>query len=238
MQSPRLSRVPVVSEVPGGTGDGFQPVSGSSVRRVAARPLWSSDAVQWGVVRQPDCFDLEDPARHAGLTQHAFPLGRDWMAACGFETPLQRAFDGVRRPLLAMPSPGNPRCLACTRSIVHAVRPRPEPVPVPIRPATTAWGDDSAWRGPILPPPVVAPAAAPAAARVSRPAPVPWPEADLGPRGASGGRSSDGPVVIPVWRATPEPVPDGRRPEDGRMTAGPETRRAYLVQEGPERERW
>ena len=58
-------------------------------------PLWSSDGVQWGVVRMEGCFDTGDTSRHAGIVQHAFPLGRDWLAACGFQPPLQRAFDGA-----------------------------------------------------------------------------------------------------------------------------------------------
>ncbi len=79
---------------------------------------WRSDQVQWGVVRARGAFDLGDSDRHAGRVRHAFPLGRDALAACGFRTPLQRAFDGTKQPLLAMPGSRNPACPECLSRVI------------------------------------------------------------------------------------------------------------------------
>lgn len=212
-------------------------------RRSAGQPLWSSDGVLWGVVRAQDCFDMHDTARHSGLVQHAFPLGRDWLAACGFRTPLQRAFDGVRRPLLAMPGIHNPRCDACLALIVPAARPD-------LRPAdhvrTSAGGEDwiqgrldprapsrhdpRPWRPavgiPVGPPVHAAPPPAPTPAPEAA---ASWPAADRAPD-----LDRERLRVIDAWRhAGKEPIPT---PAEERVeTAGPVGRRVFLEVDRAER---
>ena len=158
---------------------------------------WRSWAVQWGVVRRPGCFDMHDGGQHAGLTQHAFPLGRDWMAVCGFRTPLKRAFDGILRPLLAMADSSNPKCGVCARAVVPDARP-PSGLEPPIASGPFAWEAIPRWltvrMGVIEPTPR---AAAPVGGE-SRPAfrvlkSAPWPEADLQARTVARlGRPSQG----------------------------------------------
>jgi len=105
--------------------------SAASVTRSVAtesdgQPLpLAGDAVQWGVVRQSGCFDVGDSRRHTGLTQHAFRLGDDRVAVCGFRTPMQGDWDAVRRPLLAMPSLENPRCRPCAGQVLPFARSAP-----------------------------------------------------------------------------------------------------------------
>ena len=82
--------------------------------------IWPDHHVQWGVPRKPWTFDIEDPASHSGRTQHAFPLGRDEMAICGFAPPLVKAFVGPPKPLLSLAGPDNPRCDRCARALVPA----------------------------------------------------------------------------------------------------------------------
>lgn len=205
-------------------------------RPIAGLPLWSSDGVLWGVVRMEGCFDVGDTARHAGIVQHAYPLGRDWLAACGFQTPLQRAFDGVRRPLLAMPGAHNPRCASCAALIVPAVE--------PVGPIEGTAADPNGWilrrldppaapAGPAADPrplrpavviPVVGVSAAPAPAA---PAPAAargaWPSNDQAPA-----PEPDRLRVIEVWRRAGRPG-DETPAADARVeTAGPVGRRAFM----------
>ena len=73
------------------------------------------DSVLWGVARREGCNDLDDPRAHAGLTQHAFALGQDDRALCGFRPPRRRSpFSPEPRPELAGASSDyNPTCRAC-----------------------------------------------------------------------------------------------------------------------------
>ncbi|MFN8620225.1 MAG: hypothetical protein U0869_05705 [Chloroflexota bacterium] len=79
--------------------------------------------------RRSWAFDIEDPALHAGLTQHAFALGHDQMALCGWQTPLKRAFLGDRAPLLSLAGPANPRCPDCAERTVPAPPDAPHVTP-------------------------------------------------------------------------------------------------------------
>lgn len=86
-------------------------------------PRVAADQVSWGVVRLPRCFDVGDTARRAGIVSHAFPLGDDARALCGFRTPRRRLIDGSRRPLLALPGAHNPACPTCAERVAPAVGP-------------------------------------------------------------------------------------------------------------------
>lgn len=138
------------------------------------RRVWPDHHVQWGVPRQPWRFDIEDPAAHRGRTQHAFALGRDQVALCGFETPLVRAFIGPKQPLLALAGPDNPRCRSCAAVVVPAppMVPHVSPYAQERRFDGRTWLDD---RLGALGLPPVARADLP---RTRPPFDPPWPEVD------------------------------------------------------------
>jgi hypothetical protein len=71
--------------------------------------------ILWGVARRDGCTDLDDPRAHAGLVQHAFPLGSDDRAVCGYRPPRRRSeFAAEMRVELAAPSAEyNPPCPSC-----------------------------------------------------------------------------------------------------------------------------
>ena len=201
---------------------------GGTARR--ARVWWPHDEVLWGVERRPGHFDLEDPKGHAGRIQHAFPMGRDEAAICGFRPALRRDFDGVRRPLLAAASAGlNPRCGACAAQIAYA------PPPWIMTPPTTDDADHQAhvptaapgtepWPSPPAAP-WHAPGPWPAAPesmhlavaipiRPDRPHEAPWPANDLAQSPATvEGRA---PWAIPVGPS--EPVASGPSTSDSTPT--------------------
>jgi hypothetical protein len=203
---------------------------------------------------------MHDTARHSGLVQHAYPLGRDWLAACGFRTPLQRAFDGVLRPLLAMPGVYNPRCTACAAlvapPVAHEAGPAGSDNPaawlgqrLAATPGTGAEGADPRPMRPAIGVPVV-------------PA---WPLADLEAKARLDARPAT-PTVIPVRSAPIQPParpvtavpamaataehPDAVAPHAAAarpasaagamrpstvLTAGPDGRRAFVVEDRAER---
>lgn len=104
-----------------------------------ARPIparVAADQVSWGVVRLPRCLDVGDTARRAGIVGHAFPLGDDARALCGFRTPRRRLIDGSRRPLLALPGAHNPACPTCAERVAPAAGPLGVEAP---------GGDGAAW---------------------------------------------------------------------------------------------
>ena len=85
--------------------------------------------VIWGIVGQPGYSDTDDPAPNKKTMQHAFELGRDEQAICGFTPPRRRSATGTAtRPLLATAGPGNPQCRRC-RAILER-----SPAPLPQRP--------------------------------------------------------------------------------------------------------
>jgi hypothetical protein len=104
---------------PGATPAGSNPAR-EPIGNVDGVRRWPDHLLQWGVARRSWSFDIEDPALHRGLVQHAFVLGRDHLAICGWETPLKRSFQGPRQPLLALAGPDNPRCPACLARTVPA----------------------------------------------------------------------------------------------------------------------
>lgn len=87
----------------------------------------ASADVLWGVARREDHSDTDDPLAHKGLVQHAFLLGNDDRAICGFQAPkrLTRA-DRSPRAQLALAGTDNPRCTKCTTLIASATAPEGE----------------------------------------------------------------------------------------------------------------
>jgi hypothetical protein len=84
-------------------------------------PAVIADGVLWGVARREAASDRDDPLLHTGLIQHAFVLGRDEQAVCGFRPPVAAGFGGrTRVPQLALPGAHNPRCGKCVRLIAEA----------------------------------------------------------------------------------------------------------------------
>lgn len=77
------------------------------------RPLRADD-VLWGVARREGLSDTDDPIAHATDFQHAFVIGDDHRAICGFAPPRRTSRPGTQpRPQLALPTASNPRCLKC-----------------------------------------------------------------------------------------------------------------------------
>jgi hypothetical protein len=83
-------------------------------------PALVADGVLWGVARREAASDRDDPLLHTGLVQHAFVLGTDEQAVCGFRPPQSAGFGGrTRVPQLALPGVDNPRCSKCVRLIAE-----------------------------------------------------------------------------------------------------------------------
>src|SRR6476646_6649854 len=79
--------------------------------------LYEEEQVIWGVPRRAGLDEQDDPKAHGGLTQHAFEIGNDERAICGFEPP-KRASGPTAKPRaqLAMPNSRlNPRCPKCLK---------------------------------------------------------------------------------------------------------------------------
>ena len=105
---------------------------GRSGRAKADRQPWAEDALIWGVPRRAGYDDHDDPKAHAGLVQHAFEVGSDERAICGFVPPKRASGPTAKpRPQLALPSTKlNPRCPKCVRLIAQNAPPEqlaPEP---------------------------------------------------------------------------------------------------------------
>ncbi|MGZ5367658.1 MAG: hypothetical protein ACXWDB_08010 [Aeromicrobium sp.] len=84
---------------------------------------FAADEVLWGVARREAASDRDDPILHSGLIQHAFVLGNDEQAVCGFRPPVSPGFGGrTRVPQLALPGPDNPQCSKCLELLARAVR--------------------------------------------------------------------------------------------------------------------
>ncbi len=70
--------------------------------------------VLWGVPRREGHSDTDDPLAHHGLVQHAFVMGNDARALCGFAPPKRSSrADRTPRPQLALPGQSNPPCRKC-----------------------------------------------------------------------------------------------------------------------------
>jgi hypothetical protein len=88
-------------------------------------PHVAAEEVLWGTARREAASDRDDPIVHAGLVQHAFLLGDDERAICGFRPPVASDFGGrARVPQLALPGPDNPRCSSCLRLMAGAEPPQ------------------------------------------------------------------------------------------------------------------
>lgn len=90
---------------------------------------WSEKDLIWGISRRAGYSDTDDPKTHTGVTQHAFELGQDARAICGYGPPQRRSLVGLEpRPQLAVPGPDNPRCPKCSALIMRqAVSETPAP---------------------------------------------------------------------------------------------------------------
>jgi len=96
---------------------------GRGGKRAQDAPLYEEEQVIWGVPRRAGLDEQDDPKAHGGLTQHAFELGNDERAICGFEPP-KRASGPTAKPRaqLAVPNPRlNPRCPKCVKLIAVPV---------------------------------------------------------------------------------------------------------------------
>src|SRR6478672_6829800 len=83
-----------------------------------AVPQVAPEDVIWGVPRREAASDQDDPLVHAGVIQHAFLIGVDYEAICGFKPPLRSGFvAGTKSPQLALPGRDNPRCPKCSARI-------------------------------------------------------------------------------------------------------------------------
>ena len=100
----------------------FRISRGGKARGSAAPALWEEEQVIWGVPRRAGLDEQDDPKAHAGLTQHAFEIGNDERAICGFEPPKRASGPTAKaRAQLAMPNPRlNPRCPKCLKLMVPA----------------------------------------------------------------------------------------------------------------------
>lgn len=157
---------------------------GRPARVAATRP---ADEVLWGIVRRREHSDIDDPSAHAGRVQHAFLLGDDSKALCGFR-PRRIATTADDGPVLAVPSPRyNPMCPRCSAVVSQPTgrvllprlearmpvaisveeRAEPEPIaielPAPIALAAHSATDLDSW----MPQPIVAQPAAPTSATVA-----------------------------------------------------------------------
>lgn len=96
------------------------------------------DNILWGVPRREGYSDTDDPLGHEGLVQHAFLMGNDERALCGFVPPrrLSRA-DKTPRAQLALPGPANPRCRKCEDAVA-------ESMPIPTSSLDEEQGEASA----------------------------------------------------------------------------------------------
>src|SRR3954468_12172081 len=85
------------------------------------RELIPPEGVLWGVPRKEGSSDTDDPLVHVGVIQHAFVLGQDDQAVCGYKTPRYATTgDKTARPRLALAGRDNPRCRKCTAAVALA----------------------------------------------------------------------------------------------------------------------
>lgn len=70
--------------------------------------------IEWGIRRRSGYSQMDDPVAHRGLVQHAFLMGVDTRAICGYK-PLR--WRQRRAAPLAIPTSENPYCPECWSSI-------------------------------------------------------------------------------------------------------------------------
>lgn len=84
------------------------------LRRGSTSNAALTEGVLWGVPRRDGASDTDDPLAHVGVVQHAFVLGQDDRAVCGFKTPrYPTVADRSSRPRLALAGPDNAKCPRC-----------------------------------------------------------------------------------------------------------------------------
>src|SRR4051794_14354753 len=85
------------------------------------RELIPPEGVLWGVPRKEGSSDTDDPLVHVGVVQHAFVLGQDDQAVCGYKTPRYATTgDKTPRPRLALAGRDNPKCRKCSLAVALA----------------------------------------------------------------------------------------------------------------------
>lgn len=87
-------------------------------RTQPARVPSSPDHVIWGVRRKRGYSEIDDPATHRGLVQHAFSVDDYSIALCGTKTYAWRRPRHIR---LAVPTEENPSCRKCSLAIAFDV---------------------------------------------------------------------------------------------------------------------
>ena len=85
-------------------------------RTVVSREI-PSELLLWGVRRRRGYSEIDDPWSHDGLDQHAFVVGNDTAALCGFR-PFRWRSPAVP---LAIARDENPRCRRCLAVIRTSV---------------------------------------------------------------------------------------------------------------------
>jgi len=127
------------------------------------------DTLLWGVQRRRGYNVVDDPGAHRGRYQHAFVIGDDTVALCGFK-PRSRWHPNFKVPV-AMATDYNPRCLRCVAVIPFAFSTRVTEGPMavvnpverlgqvfPVEPVTLPRPEYSPDRAIPLPAPVAVPA--------------------------------------------------------------------------------
>jgi hypothetical protein len=85
------------------------------------RPRYAAAEVEWAAALREGHSDEDDPRAHKGVIQHAYSIGEEAHAICGYTPPLRAMPDGTKRPALALPTDRyNPRCRRCTQLIWSA----------------------------------------------------------------------------------------------------------------------
>ena len=99
--------------------------------RPADRSVSPNDVI-WGVRRKMGYDVVDDPWRHRGITQHAYYVGHDTIALCGYRPFRWRR--SIRVPLAAATelNPACPSCLAAVAFVPIAVPRTPISVAVPV----------------------------------------------------------------------------------------------------------
>ena len=107
--------------LPGCDQHGYSPAMafrlGRGGKRAQDVTLYEEEQVIWGVPRRSGLDEQDDPKAHGGLTQHAFEIGNDERAICGFEPP-KRASSPTSKPRAQLAVPNsrlNPRCPKCLK---------------------------------------------------------------------------------------------------------------------------
>ncbi len=85
--------------------------------------------VNWGIRLRPGYCDSSNPAAHRGTVQHAYVLGHDATALCGFRSGAGGAGRKRKVARLGLPSAEhNPRCVRCAPMVLPIAEPGAAPL--------------------------------------------------------------------------------------------------------------